>query len=338
MGWSQATPSDLFLDLPIPDESLPEETECPEDFDLLEEPILNGHWIADTAPVDLVCGGDLPETPAEEAWTDTHCEFFRHKAGLILSTVAHAVALAALLCLSINTSTGGPGDLRERIVSVRLIDGDLSVPQEESPSTMDSAASAASVAERRQQVSTDIVKPSRWKAPERPATTATLREAMSDSLNRARKIEEILQTRPLLHRTAGHDQENLDSPSKADSVNSIPSTANSQRRMLLSAGSEMVDFRTGVLSAIEQSVFFPRGALTKGLFGQSLVRFTICRDGSITGLCCVSSSGSNELDQAALQIIEKASRKFPPFPKHVAEESVSYVVPIVFKARVAGGS
>jgi protein TonB len=108
--------------------------------------------------------------------------------------------------------------------------------------------------------------------------------------------------------------------------------------MLPAAGAEAADFRAGVLSAIEEAAYFPKKALNKGIHGQAVVQFTFHRYGSITGLELVKTSGSDALDQAAVRILERASKRFPQFPDHFPKESVTYVVPIVFKAKPSGGN
>jgi TonB family protein len=336
MGWNQAAPCELLLDLPLRAKSSQDETPCPDDFDFPQERTPDRSRITDTALEDILSADDLPGALLEKPWAATNREPFRSKAGLIVSLMAHAALLAVLFCMSIHTSTGD-GEAGERVVSIRLMDGDLFVPREESPGTTHSVPSVASVAARRRHVKTETVKPSRPEPLQHVGTDADVEREIRDLPDLIQKTEESSRAEALDDGPAVPDREKVESPSNTDSAASIPSAAYSRRRLLSSAGAEPVDFRAGVLSAIEASAYFPLKALRKGLVGQSLVQFTIWRDGSITGLSCVRTSGSEELDQAALRIIEKASKKFPPFPEHVPKESVSYVVPIAFKAKAAAG-
>jgi protein TonB len=49
----------------------------------------------------------------------------------------------------------------------------------------------------------------------------------------------------------------------------------------------------------------------------------------------VGTSGCQILDDAALEIMRKASDKFPALPEFVNEEGVSYTLPIRFKEKRA---
>jgi protein TonB len=51
----------------------------------------------------------------------------------------------------------------------------------------------------------------------------------------------------------------------------------------------------------------------------------------------VGTSGCQILDDAALEIMRKASDKFPALPGFVNEEGVSYTLPIRFKEKRAAG-
>jgi len=214
---------------------------------------------------------------------------------------------------------------------VHLIHDAPSTPQEESPGSRDSAASAASVAERRRDASDEPVKPV---AKESSHLDVKHEKQITESAERVAKAEEVQDEKRSKEETSAlKDRQDVASPNKSDSVDSVPSVASAPRVMIPATGSEASDFRASVLSAIEEVAFFPKKALQKGKHGQVVVQFTIHREGSITDLTLVKPSGSEELDLAALRIIQRASEKFPHFPEQFSRESVSYEVPIVFKAK-----
>ncbi len=167
------------------------------------------------------------------------------------------------------------------------------------------------------------------------AVRVLLRTTATGVLARIRSGSEEVQDekRSKEETSALKDRQDVASPNKSDSVDSVPSVASAPRVMIPATGSEASDFRASVLSAIEEVAFFPKKALQQGRHGQVVVQFTIHREGSITDLTLVKHSGSEELDLAALRIIQRASEKFPHFPEQFSRESVSYEVPIVFKAK-----
>jgi protein TonB len=88
-----------------------------------------------------------------------------------------------------------------------------------------------------------------------------------------------------------------------------------------------------VLSAIYRAAYYPKEALRHKEAGESFVSFVVVGAGSIEKVAVVKKSGSEVLDQAALKIVEKASRHFPAIPKTLGYKSINYVVPITFKKR-----
>jgi protein TonB len=88
-----------------------------------------------------------------------------------------------------------------------------------------------------------------------------------------------------------------------------------------------------ILTAIHEVAFYPKGALHRREFGETLVSFTILSDGSIENLSVVRKSGSESLDKAALRIVEKASSHFPPIPETLGHNKLNYVIPITFRRK-----
>jgi periplasmic protein TonB len=130
---------------------------------------------------------------------------------------------------------------------------------------------------------------------------------------------------------APREEESGDGP--VNSVASLPSIASEERRMLSAGGSDMEDFRSRILAAIREAIYFPKEALTRKKHGEIVVRFTVNRDGSVSDLSVVQASGSPFLDEAALAIIRRAAKAFPSIPVSLAPDRISYAVPIHFKEK-----
>ncbi len=79
---------------------------------------------------------------------------------------------------------------------------------------------------------------------------------------------------------------------------------------------------------LERSKVNPRTTL----IGTAVVRLTVRSDGELVAHRIVKSSGSKQLDNAALASIERAS-PFPAIPDEVGEETIEVSVPFKFSVR-----
>jgi periplasmic protein TonB len=84
-------------------------------------------------------------------------------------------------------------------------------------------------------------------------------------------------------------------------------------------------WRQALIAQIERHKQFPKSA--QGQSGVSSVAFTIDRDGRLTEVRLVASSGSPALDQASLDLIRRAE-PFPAPPAGLAANDLSFVAPI----------
>ena len=64
--------------------------------------------------------------------------------------------------------------------------------------------------------------------------------------------------------------------------------------------------------------------------GMVYVSFILHRDGNISGLKVVESSGDKRFDEAALDAIRK-STPFPKFPAAIAESKITLYLPVSFE-------
>ena len=84
-----------------------------------------------------------------------------------------------------------------------------------------------------------------------------------------------------------------------------------------------------VLERIARFKRYPREARRDGVVGKVMVRFTILADGSVQSRHLASSSGDSRLDQAALEMLSRAS-PFPPIPRSLAMGKLELSLPVEF--------
>jgi protein TonB len=129
------------------------------------------------------------------------------------------------------------------------------------------------------------------------------------------------------------EPEKKQEPEQEESSLSNPQVASTLHMRRAALGSAMRDFESLLLAAIRQATFFPHEALKKKRHGQVTVAFTLDEDRKLARVAVIESSGSQVLDDAAVEIMRKASEKFPSLPAVLNRESLSYTVPIRFKEK-----
>ena len=86
---------------------------------------------------------------------------------------------------------------------------------------------------------------------------------------------------------------------------------------------------TGRLSAaINRAKRYPREAEMRGIQGVVVVTFAMRRDGTLISARVSRSSGSELLDEAAVETLQRAS--LPPVPEEFSDDTFSAAVPISF--------
>jgi periplasmic protein TonB len=131
------------------------------------------------------------------------------------------------------------------------------------------------------------------------------------------------------------DKEQKETPEKKqeDSAASNPQVASNLNLHRAALGTELRDFQSLMLAAIRRATFFPQEALKDKRHGQVTVAFTINKDGKLDRVEVVETSGCPVLDHAAVEIMRKASEKFPSLPASLNRDSLNYTVPIRFKEK-----
>jgi TonB family protein len=257
---------------------------------------------------------DFPNsTPGSDFANSDRSLLFRRRRrhGKRPALVTSAFFHSALLCVMAffpAIHVAGAGGTGENTIIMKVAAAEDLVPQDASPASIDSAASAAAKAKRdKHQDSKSEEAPKEQPIDPEAGPSPKLTEMKEDPLNRQ------------------------DGNAPMDSVASVASTASAERQFISAAGQEGSALDAKVLSAIRESIFFPRDALNRRHHGEVTVAFAVAKDGSLQDLRVVKPSESSILNEAAIKIIEKAAKKFPSIPPAMFKERLDYVVPILFR-------
>ncbi|MFC5583591.1 TonB family protein [Nitratireductor kimnyeongensis] len=103
-----------------------------------------------------------------------------------------------------------------------------------------------------------------------------------------------------------------------------------EARATQSGNARVSNYPGKVVSKLRRSLRYPSAAKRQRLKGEVHVRFTIARNGSVSGVRIVRSSGSGVLDQAALDTVRRAA-PFPRIPDEAGRSSWGFTVPLAFR-------
>ncbi|MEW6113049.1 MAG: energy transducer TonB [Thermodesulfobacteriota bacterium] len=266
-----------------------------------------------------------PEFTSIGRYSETFRGHHESLKGLAASLGLH-IALLCLLLFHYFDAPTGIGILGYGTVMVRLVSHEEYTPDAPSPAGIDSPPLVASMGGSLEQAATE--KARRAVSDLQHVVDATAR--VSYESNHEPRLTPNSNTEAWGDQ-AGKEAHTERGPNPYESAPSTSSIAAVERRLAASAGTASPGFREEVLSAIMQAAYYPRTALGSKRHGEVLVAFAVNRDGSMKDLRIAQHSGIEILDQAALNIVRKASKRFPKLPERFNTESVNYVVPIVFK-------
>ena len=85
-----------------------------------------------------------------------------------------------------------------------------------------------------------------------------------------------------------------------------------------------------VAGKLRRSWRFPRSLRGKASRGEVLVSFTVAANGSASGVRVARSSGSSDLDRAAMDAVRRAA-PFPPIPSAAGRRSWAFTVPLAVR-------
>lgn len=128
-------------------------------------------------------------------------------------------------------------------------------------------------------------------------------------------------------------------PPPAKPVAKTPPTAAPTPQVVAKAAAPAIDpgilatleqrYKAMVRKKIEAKKFYPRRAKRMRKEGEVTVRFTVLRDGSISNLSIIESSGIAILDKAARQAIVKVG-SFQPFPEKITRNHWEFSIPLTY--------
>lgn len=95
-------------------------------------------------------------------------------------------------------------------------------------------------------------------------------------------------------------------------------------------GEALRQFLTLIRKKIESRKKYPMSARNAGIEGRSEVKITILKDGQLEKVEIIDSSGSEILDNAALESVREAN-PFPPIPSNLGRDKIEMSVYLTFK-------
>ncbi|MGD9817697.1 MAG: energy transducer TonB [Desulfomonilaceae bacterium] len=261
------------------------------------------------------------------------CKFSEALYSNLLSTIAHIIVIFSISYAAHAGAIGQQG-VRKDTIFVSLVDTQSPIVQVTSRSTAASALSAPSIANRSLSYTGKNLHND-----EKDIGNVI----MATQIGEATRTEEF-ELKEVSRVVRLSEQESIDSPrpsrndsvyfvskSNQDSMSSLPSTAQEERRSASTRGDQINEFKLKLLAAIHEAAYFPKRALHSKKFGEALVSFTVVNGGQLEDLRIDQSSGSEILDDAALDILKKASSSFPEIPSNLSQKKLSYVIPITFR-------
>lgn len=263
----------------------------------------------------------------------TSCELNQALCSNLLSTIAHIIIIFSIAYAAHAGALGQQG-VRETPIFVSLVDTQSPIVQVTSRSAAASASSAPSVANR-----SFSDREKNLQNDEKDVGNVTTATHIGDA-TRTEEFEhkEVSRVTTLYQQgsidsteSSRNDSVYFESKSNQESAAILPSTAQDERRSASTRGDQINEFKLKLLAAIHGAAYFPKRALRSKKFGEALVSFTVVDGGQLEDLRIHQSSGSEILDEAALDILKKASSSFPEIPSNLSQKKLSYVIPMSFR-------
>ena len=89
------------------------------------------------------------------------------------------------------------------------------------------------------------------------------------------------------------------------------------------------NYKGKVRSEVARKKRYPNAARRRGETGTAVIRFVVARNGAMSGLQLVRSSGSDTLDKAALKMAQRAA-PFPDIPAGTGKSQIRFTLPVSF--------
>lgn len=235
------------------------------------------------------------------------------------------VTAAALTPSAVDTAAATESQPTEEPTKPREIPKEQPPVEEETCSSVTADPALAILAMKTEEPRADFVQ-SDEEVPEPPEKPTEQKQV--------KEIDKEIPTEEETDKPVKQDKEKPEEDNKEETPESKPSIAQIASRKSVfraSPGHDLADFKAKVIAAIKKASYFPRKAARKKKRGEVVVSFRIWKDGKVDGIEIRRSSGSDLLDEAAIETVRKASKNFPKVPATLCTDSLGYAVPIVFK-------
>jgi TonB family protein len=295
-----------------------------------------------SAHIDQIDEETLPEEISEKLLLPNSCATSaetgfnvpplpREMSAYWFSLTVHLIMFGLLMTGAASTIEGLGNNVGGAALTATLLDHIDSTPREECPASVDSPASSPAIAD-----SARAQDPLHTKEPVHESKNILEthdQAAKHHSAHMEAPKDNPKTTEDDAKKTTKRTDSDGKGPDEADSAPSTPSTASPERRMARAETRDGDRFKGQVLSAVHEAAFFPAKAAGIARLGEVIVAVTIHRDGSVSDPALVKRSGSEILDDAAIRIVRKAAKRFPPIPEGMSAQSVSYEIPIIFRKK-----
>lgn len=170
-------------------------------------------------------------------------------------------------------------------------------------------------------------------APARSSATVVPEEKPPLPVARPPAPKKQVQEQPQKQKAARSAPSAAASPSRAAAApNSQASTAGASGRLDAGGRAAVSSYQSQVLAHLSRHRIYPPEARSQGVTGVARVRFALGRNGQVLSASLVGGSGEQILDQAALDMVRRAS-PFPAFPDSIAQARMDFAAPIRFDLR-----
>lgn len=243
-----------------------------------------------------------------------------------LAVLLHAGAIAAVL---FEAPPEEGADLGAPAIEIGI---ELAAPRQEPselPPGPESDSSAASTASIQQRVAPEEVKPEE-------------RDTPTEAAEAERVVAPQPTETPKEEQAVAQQQTEASSDSVAAEAKAAPSLEAAREAPKSTApvpgtGESVVRARTTwqrqLVAHLDRNKRYPPGAARRG--AEILVSFTLDRMGRVVSASLLKSSGDSAFDDAALGMVRRAD-PVPAPPPLVADEGLTFTVPVVFRAKGRG--
>ena len=115
-------------------------------------------------------------------------------------------------------------------------------------------------------------------------------------------------------------------------ASAVPGRAGNRGNIETGAAALLSSYQAQVQAHLQRFRTYPETARSRGITGVATVHFVLGRNGQVLSASLLRSSGASVLDEAALDIVRRAS-PFPPIPVGLNRAREPFNAPLVFSLR-----